>query len=63
MNGVADQAAEYLKTHAATTPPPPLHDRQALNEIEAARAEAVPPTEAYLAAKAELAKKPKRPKR
>ena len=61
MTGVADQAADYLRAQAAEPPPPPPKaDRAALEEIAAAKAQAVPPTAEYLAAKAALAKRPRK---
>jgi len=61
MNAVADQAAEYLRAQAAEPPPPPPGaDRAVLEQITAAKDQAVPPTADYLAAKAALAKRPRK---
>lgn len=60
MTGVADQAADYLRAQAAAPEPPTKADRSALDEIATAKAQAVPPTPEYLAAKAALAKKPRK---
>jgi len=61
MNDLADQAAEYLRAQAAEPPPPKAKpDRVALEDIATAKDQAVPPTAEYLAAKAELAKRPRK---
>lgn len=59
---VADQAAEYLKIRTRETVEitEDTHSRDVFDDIAAARAAAVPPTEEYLAAKAAL-KRGKRP--
>lgn len=62
MNAVADQAAEYLRAQAAEPPPAPMPtaERVALEQITAAKDQAVRPTADYLAAKAALTKRPRK---
>jgi len=57
---VAEQAETYLRAQASeisTTSTEDTRSREVLEDIAEARAEAVPPTDEYLAAKAALRKR------